>query len=429
MFPLFVLAARSAWGRRSSLVLLLISIMMSTVLLLGIDMVRQSARSSFSNAVSGTDLIVGAQNSPVSLLLYSVFRMGEPSRNVPISVYDSLKTNPAVKHAIPISLGDSYKGFSVVSTSANYFQDFRYGERQALVLEQGREFSDYQVGMPYSVVFEAVLGAEVAGALGHRLGDSIALTHGAALQGGGTHADKPFKVVGILAPTGTPVDRSVHISLQAMEAIHVDWQAGVPITKGHIAAEQVTKFDLQPKVVTAILLSLNNRAGVFRMQRHLQDNPEVALTALLPGVALSALWDTVGMAERALLFVAGLVACVSALGLISVMLVALSQRRRELAVLRSVGAGPGVVFGLVCLESTLVMLLGVGLGFMLTLALSLGLASWVQAHFGFVLVSAWSLKTGLMCVAAFAVLGSLLGIVPAWQAYRQQLQEGLVPRV
>lgn len=426
---LFLLASRSAWSRKGSLLLLLLSVITSTCLLLGIDLARQSAKASFSNAVAGTDLIVGAQTSPVSLLLYSVFRIGQATRNVPYAEFERLEQDPRVKSALPIALGDSYQGFAVVGTKAVYFDHFLYGARQSLQFAQGRAFENYSVGKPAGVLFEAVLGAEVAKRLKHKVGDRIALSHGMQIQQTEpSHADKPFTVVGVLQPTGTPVDQSVHISLAGMEAIHVDWAAGVPVPGAEIPAEYVTKFNLQPKSVTAVLLGLNNRAGVFRMQRELESRPNAALSAILPGVALSTLWQTVGVVERVLLFVAALVAVVSALGLASVMLVTLGQRRREMAVLRSTGAGPRTVFGLLFLESALVMWVGVALG---ALVLALGgaaLAPWVQAQFGLQLVGLKELGAGLLAVLAFAAFGSLLGLVPAFQAYRNQLQDGLNPK-
>ncbi|WP_291813772.1 ABC transporter permease [Limnobacter sp.] len=426
---LFLLASRSAWSRKGSLLLLLLSVITSTCLLLGIDLARQSAKASFSNAVAGTDLIVGAQTSPVSLLLYSVFRIGQATRNVPYAEFERLEQDPRVKSALPIALGDSYQGFAVVGTKAVYFDRFLYGARQNLQFAQGRAFEDYTVGKPAAVLFEAVLGAEVAKRLNHKVGDKIALSHGMQIQQTGpSHADKPFTVVGVLQATGTPVDQSVHISLAGMEAIHVDWAAGVPVPGAEIPAEYVTKFNLQPKSVTAVLIGLNNRAGVFRMQRELENRPDAALSAILPGVALSTLWQTVGVVERVLLFVAALVAVVSALGLTSVMLVTLGQRRRELAVLRSTGAGPRTVFGLLFLESALVMWVGVALGVLALALCGAALAPWVQAQFGLQLVSVGELGAGLLAVVAFAAFGSLLGLVPAFQAYRNQLQDGLNPK-
>lgn len=427
---LLLLASRSAWSRKGSLLLLLLSVITSTCLLLGIDLARQSAKASFSNAVAGTDLIVGAQTSPVSLLLYSVFRIGQATRNMPYAEFERLEQDPRVKSALPIALGDSYQGFAVVGTKAIYFDKFLYGARQNLQLAEGRTFEDYRVGKPANVLFEAVLGAEVAKRLQHSVGDKIALSHGMQIQQTEpSHADKPFTVVGVLKATGTPVDQSVHISLAGMEAIHVDWAVGVPVPGADIPAEYVTKFNLQPKSLTAVLVGLNNRTGVFRMQRELENRPDAALSAILPGVALSSLWQTVGLVERVLLFVAALVALVSALGLVSVMLVTLGQRRRELAVLRSTGAGPRTVFGLLCLESALVMWIGVGLGVMLLALGGAALAPWVQAQFGLQLVPLLELKAGLTAVVLFAAFGSVLGVIPAIQAYRNQLQDGLNPKL
>jgi putative ABC transport system permease protein len=427
---LLLLASKSAWSRRGSLLLLLLSVITSTGLLLGIDLARQSAKASFSNAVAGTDLIVGAQTSPVSLLLYSVFRIGQATRNMPYSEFERLQTDARVKSALPIALGDSYRGYAVVGTQTKYFEEFMYGARQNLELAEGRAFQDYAVGMSATVLFEAVLGAEVAKRLKHAVGDQIALSHGMQIQQNEpSHADKPFTVVGVLKPTGTPVDQSVHISLAGMEAIHVDWAAGVPVPGADIPAELVTKFNLQPKSLTAVLIGLNNRAGVFRVQRELENRPDAALSAILPGVALSSLWQTVGVVERVLLFVAALVALVSALGLTSVMLVTLGQRRRELAVLRSTGAGPRTVFGLLCLESALIMWVGVALGILVLGIASAALGPWVQAQFGLQLVPIHELGSGLTAVLVFAVFGSALGLVPAFQAYRNQLQDGLNPKL
>lgn len=425
-----LLASRSAWSRKGSLLLLLLSVITSTCLLVGIDLARQSAKASFSNAVSGTDLIVGAQTSPVSLLLYSVFRIGNATHNLPYKEFQKLEQDPRVKSALPIALGDSYRGFPVVGTLAMYFDRFVVGAQKNLQFAQGRAFEDYSVGKPTEVLFEAVLGAQVAKQLKHSVGDKIALSHGMQIQTADpSHADKPFTIVGVLKPTGTPVDQSVHIGLAGMEAIHVDWAAGVKIPGSNISADYVTKFNLQPQSVSAVFLALNNRAGVFRMQRELESQTGSAVSAILPGIALSSLWQIVGLVERVLLFVAALVALVSVLGLISVMLVTLGQRRRELAVLRSTGAGPRVVFGLLCLESTIMMWLGVLLGVVLVGLSSVILAPWVQAQFGLQLVGLDELRTGLVAVLVYAVFGSLLGAVPAWQAYQNQLQDGLNPKM
>lgn len=217
---LFPLAARSAWNRRYTLGLMLLAIALSSAMLLGIERVRHDVRDSFSQSVSGTDLVVGARTSPVQLMLYAIFRIGGATNNMGWDSAQKLAKNPAVAWTIPLSLGDSHRGFPVLATNGDYFRHFHYGDGQALKLAEGRVFGS---------VFETVLGAEVAQRLHYKLGDRIVLSHGMGSLHLTDHADKPFTVTGILERTGTPVDRTVHIGLDAMEAIHLDWEGGAPM--------------------------------------------------------------------------------------------------------------------------------------------------------------------------------------------------------
>jgi putative ABC transport system permease protein len=350
MKPLFHIALKSAWNRRLTLGLTLLAITLAVTLLLSVERVRQAVRDGFAQSVSGTDLIVGARNSPLQLVLYAVFQVGEASNNVDWKSYQAIAADPAVAWSVPLALGDSHRSFPVLGTTPAYFEHYRYGDRQPL---------RFTTGQPFSGLFDAVLGAEVAAKLGYQLGERLTLSHGSGPLPGLAHADKPFTVVGILAPTGTPVDRRVHVSLAAIEAIHLDWQGGAPIPGLAIPADVVSKFDLQPKTITAFLLGLHQRSAVFRLQRKIADYRAEPLLAVLPGVALDQLWQTVGVVEKVLLGISWLVFAVGLAGLAAVMLASLNERRRELAVLRSVGAGPRHILFLLMLESLLVTLLGV----------------------------------------------------------------------
>lgn len=419
MFTVFRLAARSAWNRRFTLAMTLLSIALSVALLLGVERVRQQARAGFEQSVSGTDLIVGARTSPVQLMLYAVFRLGGATNNISWSSVEMLRGQAAVAWAVPLSLGDSHRGYPVVATEPAFFTHFRYGDGRALVLREGRALAD---------IFDVVLGAEVARALGYRVGDTLALTHGMSLAGP-AHADKPFTVTGILQPTGTPVDRSLHITLAGMEAIHLDWVGGAPLPGLKIDAAHVKKFNLQPKNVTAVLVGLKNRAAVFRLQRGIAEYREEPLLAVLPGVALADLWQVVGAVERALLAVSAMVVAVGLAGLVATLLAGLNERRRELAILRAVGAGPAHVFCLLLLEGLAVSLLGILAGVaLLDLAMLAG-APLVQARWGLVLAPQ------LLTLAELQWLGLVLGVsvlaslVPGWRAYRLSLADGLVPRI
>jgi putative ABC transport system permease protein len=419
MRALLALAWHSAWSRRFVLSLVVVSIALSTLLLLGIEQLRRDTRDSFSQAVSGTDLIVGARTGSVSLLLYSVFRVGAATNNIRWSSVQALQAQPGIDWIIPFSLGDSHRGFAVVGTTPDYFRHFRYGDRQPLALAQGQAFEG---------VFEAVVGAEVARRLGYRLGERIVLSHGDGALALNDHADKPFTVVGVLAPTGTPVDRSVHISLAGMEAIHLDWMAGVPLPGMAVSAEQSLQQDLTPRQVTAVLVGLHRRSAVFSMQRWVSTFQPEPLMAILPGVALDELWDMVNLGERSLLAVGGLVAVTSVLGLVAVVLAGLNERRRELAILRAVGAGPQQVLALLLIEGALVTGLGMLLGWLVCNALVIALAPWAQAQYGLGLRWQCPGEAELRVMGLILATGLIASLLPAWRAYRLALADGLSPR-
>lgn len=423
MKALLHVAWRSALNRRGTLALVMLSIALATALLLALERLRADVRDGFSQAVSGTDLVVGARTGPVPLMLYAVFRVGGATNNIGMDSVRALAQHRSVAWVVPISLGDSHRGFPVVGTSTGYFEHFAYGDRQPLVLAQGRPFAGTLDGL-----YEAVLGAEVARELGYRLGDRITLSHGlgAALAAG--HDDKPFTVVGVLAATGTPVDRSVHVSLQAIEAIHLDWAGGAPMPGLRIPAEAARKFDLEPKAVTAALVGLKTRAAVFNVQRWVNDYEAEPLTAVLPGVALDELWQLIAVGERSLLAVSALVALVSLASLVAVVLAGLNERRRELALLRAVGAGPRHVLALLAVEGALVTLAGALLG-----AAVAALAVWtagplVQQQFGITLRAAAPTLPQWGLFGAVLAAGMLASLVPGWRAYRLSLADGLSPR-
>jgi len=331
-----------------------------------------------------------------------------------------LAQQPGVAWTVPVSLGDSHRGYPVLGTTPAYFDHFRYGDRRELRLVAGKRFDG---------IFEAVLGAEVAERLGYRPGEKIALAHGSGEGPAAAHSDKPFVVTGILERTGTPVDRTVHVSLESMEALHLDWAGGAPIPGLSIPAPLVRKFDLTPKNVTAVFVGLDNRAAVFGLQRAVSGHRGEALMGVLPGVALDELWQLVAVAERYAQLVSMLVVAVGLTGLVAVILAGLNERRRELAILRSVGARPLDIFALLALEGGALALLGAALGAALVWALALALAPWLQANYGLTLRGGppgaveWQLLAGIIAVGAIASL------LPGWRAYRLSLADGMTPRL
>ena len=416
------LALASLNNRRFTALLTVFAIALSVCLLLAVERVRTEARASFASTISGTDLIVGARSGSVNLLLYSVFRIGNATNNIRWESFEHFAEHPRVSWAIPISLGDSHRGYRVMGTSSAYFEHYRYGRKQSLQLAQGRPFADDP--------FEVVLGAEVAEALKYKLDDQLVLAHGVATVSLVKHDDKPFHVVGILKRTGTPVDRTLHINLAGMEALHIDWQNGMPARgAARIDAEEARQMDLQPKQITAFMLGLNSKIATFTLQREINQFRGEPLLAILPGVALQELWSLMGTAEQALFVVSLFVVLTGLIGMLTAILTSLNDRRREMAILRSVGARPWHIAGLLVVEALSLALAGALLGLLLlyiAIAVAQGL---LQSHYGLYLPLAlpsayeWSLLAGIL------LAGLLMGCVPAWRAYRQSLADGLSIRL
>ena len=420
MNHLLHIALRSAWNRRLTLGLTLVAIALSVAMLLGVERLRYEAHRGFSLSISGTDLVVGARTSPVQLILYAVFRIGEATSNIAWKSFQDIAENPLVAWAVPISLGDSHHGFPVMGTTPAYFEHFQYSDSRRLSFVKGQPFRD---------VFDVVLGMEVASQLGYAIGDRIILSHGMGEIGLLAHDDKPFIVSGILAPTGTPVDRTLHISLEGITAIHLNWVGGVPMHGFTIPGEHVRKFDLTPKDVTAALVGMKSRAAVFKVQRQINEYKAEPLLAVMPGVALEQLWQVVGVAEKTLLAVTSMVVFVGLSGLAAVLLASLNERRREMAVLRAIGARRRDIFLLMVSESLLVTLGGVVLGIVLLSAASLALAPWVQANYGISLQPALVSVAELKLLVGVLVVGLLAGLLPGYRAYKMSLMDGLMSRI
>ncbi len=417
---ILTLAAKSLWNRRLTSALVVLAIALSVTLLLGVERLRTQARASFANTLSGTDLIVGARGGPINLLLYSVFRIGDPTNNVNWTSYQTLAAHPHVAWTVPLSLGDSHRGFRVLGTNRDYFERYRYGRNQPLRLAEGREFED---------VFDAVLGAEVADRLGYRLGQSIVIAHGAGEVSFALHDDKPFRVVGVLARTGTPVDQTVHVSLEGIEAIHADWLGGAPVPGMRLSAEQVRQLDLTPKTITAFLVGLKAKTAIFRLQREINEFAAEPLLAILPGLTLQQLWDLLGLAENALLVVSGLVVLVGLTVMLAALLTGLNERRREMAILRALGARPGQIFALVLGESMALALAGAAFGVLLLQGALLLAGPMLQARLGLAIAGWPPSSHELILLAAVLGCGLLAGLFPAWRAYRYSVADGMTIRI
>lgn len=411
------LALRSLLARRLTVGLTIFAVALSVMLFLGVEKVRTGAKASFGDTISDTDLIVGARSGSVQLLLYSVFRIGNATNNVTWESYLDIAARPEIDWIVPISLGDSHRQFRVMGTTTAYFERYKYRGGRPLEFAQGLAFED---------LFDAVIGADVAATLGYSVDDPLVVAHG--LASFANHDNQPFRVSGILEKTGTPVDRTVIVSLEAIEAIHVDWQGGAQIPGQVTSPDVIREMDLTPTAITAAMIGVKSRLQVFALQRSINTYPQEPLLAVLPGVALQELWGIVGIAETALIGVSGMVVATALLGMAAMIFSGLNERRREMAILRAVGARPVTIMSLLMVEAVVMATLAALLGIALLYTGLWVMRPYVDSAFGLYLpIEALSSREG------FVVLGVILAaavtsLFPALRAYRLSLNDGMTVR-
>lgn len=412
------LALGSLVARALTVAMTILAIALSVMLFLGVEKVRTGAKASFADTISGTDLIVGARTGSVQLLLYSVFRIGNATNNMTWESYQDIAASDAVDWIVPISLGDSHRQFRVMGTTGAFFERYKYRSGQSLTVRDGALMND---------LFDATIGADVAETLGYSVDDPIVVAHG--LASFSEHEDQPFRISGILEKTGTPVDRTVIVSLEAIEAIHVDWRSGAQIPGQATSPDVIRQMDLQPQAITAALVGVTGRLQVFGLQRSINEYAEEPLLAILPGVALQELWQIVGIAETALIAVSGMVIVTALIGMMATIFSSLNERRREMAIFRAMGARPRVIFAMLVLEAAVMAAIGALLGLVL-LYVGLFIAQpLIDSAFGlWVPIDPLSLREVWVLIGV-VVAGAIVSMVPAIRAYRMSLADGMMVRI
>ena len=412
------LAFGSLVARMLTVSMTILAIALSVALFLGVEKIRTGAKASFADTISGTDLIVGARSGSVQLLLYSVFRIGNATNNLTWDSYQDIAERPEVDWIVPISLGDSHRQFRVMGTTPAFFDRYKYRSGQSLVVRDGAIMAD---------LFDAVVGADVAATLGYDVDDPIVVAHG--LVSFSEHKDQPFRVSGILEKTGTPVDRTVIVSLEAIEAVHVDWQSGAQIPGQSTPADVIRQMDLKPQAVTAALVGVKSRLQVFGLQRAINAYPQEPLLAILPGVALQELWQIVGIAETALMAVSAMVVVTALIGMMATIFSSLNERRREMAIFRAMGARPSVVLGLLMFEAVLTAAIGAILGLgLLYVGLFIG-QPLIDSAFGIWLPIDAPAMREVWILLGVVIAGAIVGMVPALRAYRLSLADGMMVKI
>ena len=412
------LAFGSLVARALTVGMTILAIALSVALFLGVEKVRTGAKASFADTISGTDLIIGARSGSVQLLLYSVFRIGNATNNMTWESYQDISSRPEIDWIVPISLGDSHRQFRVMGTTPAFFERYKYRSDQSLAVRDGAIMSD---------IFDTVIGADVATTLGYEVGDPIVVAHG--LASFSEHENQPFRISGILEKTGTPVDRTVVVSLEAIEAVHVDWQSGAQIPGQATPANVIRQMDLELQAVTAALIGVKSRLQVFGLQRSINEYPQEPLLAILPGVALQELWQIVSIAETALIAVSAMVVITALIGMMATIFSSLNERRREMAIFRAMGARPRVVLGLLVLEAALMAAIGAILGLaLLYVGLFIG-QPLIDSAFGLWLPIEAPTMREVWVLLSVVAASAIVSMVPALRAYRMSVADGMMVKI
>jgi putative ABC transport system permease protein len=407
---LFKLVLASLWSRRVMAILTCTSVGISMLVLIGVEHIRAEVKNNFERTISGVDLIVGSRTSGINLLLYSVFKIGNPSNNLQWNSYQNIANKSQVAWSVPLSMGDSHQGFSVIGTTDDYFKYFKYADKQKISFARGELFKR---------LYEVVLGADVAKNLGYNLNQSLVMSHGTGKVSFTHHDNHPFKVVGILKPTGTPADQSLYIPLQSIDILH---------QTGHVHDELLSEVPLGKKYqpqLSAFLLGSKSKIAILGLQRDINQYAQEPLSAILPVLALRELWKIVGAVEISLRVISWLILVTALICMTTMLLASMKEREKELAVLRALGAKAHIIILLIGAESLFLTLLGAIAGYLLvTIALLIG-QPLLEQHFALYI----SPYANLVAVGVFfliaAVAAILLSFIPAIVAYKKSLLSGL----
>ena len=466
----FTLVIQSLLNRWLSCLLIILTLAFSISLFFTVSRIQESVRSSFQNTISGVDSVVAARGGDLQILLNSVFLIGEPNSTIRWSTFKDITDNNKMNWAVPITLGDSHKGYRVIGTTNNYFKEIKYSSGKNIEFLSGNSFND---------VFDVVLGNAVANKLKYNLDAEIIITHGLSDVGevhtfrsekenhsdhadhddhadeehdnhddhvdhddhakheehdnhedhadegheGHNHENLGFKVTGILKPTGTPIDNAVYISLAGIEAMHTGWIGNQKVID--VSIEQIMQSELKPKTISAIFVSLKNRTQVFQFQRDVLNYKEEAISSVMPGITLSRLWALTGNVDKAFKIITFFIIIIALLGMIAMTIAGLNGRRREMAILRSVGASPTNIVSLLLVESIIISLISCAIGYILMIVIfSIG-RDYLQNNYG-IFINSFSIKNyDLQMIISIICAALIATIVPAIQIYKNTLRDGL----
>jgi len=397
---LLLVVWRSLRQHLLSTVITALSIALAGGLLIAIWVVKTQSQATFTHVNIGFDAVLGARGSKLQLVLNSIFHLETSPGNVSQADYEYIKRHPAVKLAIPIAVGDNLRGFRIVGTIPEMFSQVNYAPGKKFELAGPGHWFD-------PAAKEAVIGSFAAERLGLKVGDTFHPFHGLVYNPRDQHADV-FTVVGILAPSNTPADKVVWIPIHGLQTM-----------AGH-----------DPKVATevsAVLIQLRSPSAGFRLDMQYNRQGDRLTFAYPIGAIIADLFSKIGWFDQVLTLIAYLVAAVSAAGVLVAIYNSMSARRRDIAIMRSLGARRGTIFGAVVLEAAAIGVLGMVAAFAVYFAIAIAVAALIRAQTG-VLLNPYAFDPVMLWApAGMIALCALGGMIPAGVAYRTDVASNLAP--
>jgi putative ABC transport system permease protein len=355
---------------------------------------------SLNRDAQGIDLVVGAKGSPLQLILAGIYHLDAPTGNIPLKSAAELARNPLVRKVIPISLGDSFRGYRIVGTSPDYIA--LYGGQ----LQSGGLWKDKM---------QAVLGASVAARSGLQVGATFVGSHGLA-EGGPVHGDSVYTVAGVLKPTDTVLDRLVLVNSESVWFVH----------EGQITDPDEKKVMEDEREVTLLLVQYSSPMAAVSLPRKI--NAETNLQSASPAYESARLFHMIGVGADVIRAFGGVVLATAALSLFIALYHALNERAYDIAVLRTLGARPASIAVMLLLEALTLAVLGAVLGLLLAHGLAAVLAWWMTQQES-LRISAWTFSVDelWLVVPAFLAAG-LAALLPSWRAAQANISATLARR-
>jgi putative ABC transport system permease protein len=396
---LLLIVRRSLRQHALSTTITALSIALAGGLLMSVWVVKEQSQRTFTQVNTGFDAVLGARGSKLQLVLNAIFHLEASPGNVAASDYEYIKRHPAVKLAIPIAVGDNLRGYRIVGTIPEFFTDVEYTPGRHFALSAGKLFDPSAK--------EAVVGSFAARKLGLAVGDTFHPFHGLIYDARNQHAET-FLVTGILAPSNTPADKVVWIPIHGLQTM-----------SGH-----------DPRAATdvsAVLVQLRSPSAGFMLDIMYNKQGNRLTFAYPIGAIMAELFQRIGWFDKVLALVAYLVAIVSAAGVLVAIYNSMASRRRDIAILRALGAGRLFLFGAIVLEATAIGAIGMALSFAAYAGIVSAVAVIIQDQTGVLIETFAYSPVMLWAPAGMIALCAVCGLLPAWKAYRTDVAENLAP--